>query len=78
MAMNLTTVNGAPLPPGTYYFSRISDTDHAGYVWIVALLSLIYPFGTLLVRLNVRWVSDQKSRRQWTDCITKQVGFVWF
>ncbi|KAI4734649.1 hypothetical protein E4T50_14837 [Aureobasidium sp. EXF-12298] len=55
MATNLTTVNGAPLPPGTYYFARISDTDHAGYVWIVALLSLIYPFGTLLVRLNVRW-----------------------
>ncbi|THZ76048.1 hypothetical protein D6C85_02512 [Aureobasidium pullulans] len=55
MAANLTTVNGAPLPPGTYYFSRITDTDHAGYVWIVALLSLIYPFGTLLVRLNVRW-----------------------
>ncbi|KAG9720581.1 hypothetical protein KCU78_g14913, partial [Aureobasidium melanogenum] len=55
MAMNLTTVNGAPLPPGITYFSRISDTDHAGYVWIVALLSLIYPFGTLLVRLKVRW-----------------------
>ncbi|KEQ93655.1 hypothetical protein AUEXF2481DRAFT_6721 [Aureobasidium subglaciale EXF-2481] len=55
MAANLTTVNGDPLPPGTYYFSRISDTDHAGYVWIVALLSLIYPFGTLLVRLKVRW-----------------------
>lgn len=54
MATNLTTVNGALLPPGTYYFSRISDTDHAGYVWIVALLSLIYPFGTLVVRLNVR------------------------
>jgi hypothetical protein len=54
MATNLTTVNGAPLPPGTYYFSRVSDTDHAGYVWIVALLSLIYPFGTLVVRLNVR------------------------
>lgn len=54
MATNLTTVNGAPLPPGITYFSRISDTDHAGYVWIVALLSLIYPFGTLLVRLKVR------------------------
>ncbi|CAD0082702.1 unnamed protein product [Aureobasidium vineae] len=55
MATNLTTVNGAPLPPGIYYFSRITDTDHAGYVWIVALLSLIYPFGTLVVRFNVRW-----------------------
>jgi hypothetical protein len=54
MATNLTTVNGAPLPPGTYYFSQLSGTNHAGYVWIVALLSMIYPFGTLLVRLNVR------------------------
>lgn len=34
--------------------SLVTDTDHAGYVWIVALLSLIYPFITLLVRLKVR------------------------
>jgi hypothetical protein len=54
MASNLTTVNGAALPPGTYFFSPITETDHAGYVWIVAILSLIYPFGTLMVRMNVR------------------------
>lgn len=54
MAANLTTINGLPLPPDTCYFARITDSDHAGYVWIVALLSLIYPVCTLLVRLSVR------------------------
>ncbi|GAB7356354.1 hypothetical protein MBLNU459_g7143t1 [Dothideomycetes sp. NU459] len=42
-------------PPGIWYLSKITETNHAGYVWIVALLTLLYPLGACFVRFNVRY-----------------------
>ncbi|KAK4997693.1 hypothetical protein LTR66_002923 [Elasticomyces elasticus] len=42
------------LPKGTYYLTRITADDHAGWLWIVSLLTLVYPLFTCFVRLYVK------------------------
>ncbi|KAK4990804.1 hypothetical protein LTR66_006706 [Elasticomyces elasticus] len=42
------------LPKGTYYLTRITADDHAGWLWIVSLLTLVYPLITCFVRLYVK------------------------
>lgn len=40
---------------GSYRFSPIDDNDHAGYVWIVTILGLIYSLLGGLVRARIKW-----------------------
>lgn len=72
-----STADLAGYPPTVWYFSKITDTDHAGYVWILALLTLLYPLGSCFVRFNVRyglymnddWVLGGATVRQaWCSC----------
>lgn len=52
-------ISGDTLAPGIWYFSRITDTDNAGYVWVTSLLMLLFPVLTLFVRIHVRWDGHQ-------------------
>ena len=40
--------------PNAHYFTRITDTDHAGWLWICGLITLSYPLLSTAVRLFVR------------------------
>lgn len=40
---------------GSHRFSPISDNDHAGYVWIVTILGLIYSGLGGLARARIKW-----------------------
>lgn len=52
--MNAASREGLILPAGTYYFTQITDTDHSGKLWVVSLLTLIYPLLACCIRLCVK------------------------
>lgn len=37
-----------------YYLTQVTKTDHAAWLWIAGLLTLLYPMFSAFVRLNVR------------------------
>ena len=37
-----------------YYFTQVTEFDHAGVLWIVGVLCLLYPIISAFVRLSVR------------------------
>ena len=49
------------------YFARITDDDHAGWLWVLGFLTLIYPLLSLYVRLQVR-VSNY-GVEDWMICV---------
>lgn len=36
-------------------FSQVTENDHAGIIWVVALLALVYSVLTLVTRSVIKW-----------------------
>jgi hypothetical protein len=36
-------------------FALVTENEHAGYLWITSILSLIYASLILVVRLHIKW-----------------------
>lgn len=53
MSSDASTTGMGPYTNVTY-FTVVTDTNRAGWLWIVGLLSLIYPLFSCWVRLHVR------------------------
>ncbi|CAK4030279.1 Hypothetical predicted protein [Lecanosticta acicola] len=41
--------------PGTRYFTKITDTDHAGWLYIITLLSFVYALVALAIRFAAKY-----------------------
>lgn len=42
-------------PDGTRYLTQITKTDHAGWLWIITLLSFVYVVSTFVIRFVVKY-----------------------
>lgn len=51
-------------------FSPISSDDHAGYLWIAAILGLVYTFLSAFLRAHIKW-----GMYGWDDALLAMATF---
>lgn len=52
--MSDASATGMGLYSNAHYYTQITDTNRAGWIWIAGLLSLLYPVFSGFVRFHVR------------------------
>lgn len=52
--MGDTSASGSGPYTNVSYLARVTPADHAGWVWVEGLLTLIYPLLSVYVRMQVR------------------------
>jgi len=51
----MSSADASDWPPGTHFYTRISEHDHAGWIYIITLISLCYMVIVFAVRFVVKY-----------------------
>lgn len=71
-AVRMAAVDTSDWTPGTYFFTRITSHNHAGWLYIITLLSLCYIILVFAVRFIVKY--DMYGRDDWTLLVSTVVA----
>lgn len=58
--MSYADIDTTNWTPGTVYWTKITDQNHAGWLYIITLLSFVYVIIAFAIRFVVKWGSYEQ------------------